>query len=424
MSVAAAPLRGVDDMSRWASALLVISLVAVFSVSPMALGAMGVNYDSVGGAMWQKLHPATYTAALALAVHISGQRRPLAYIRALPARFPGATFFFVIWILLIAYAALVQHLPITALIETYLIAVVALIMHDDLTTGSRAFIRVFLHVILFVNSTIGVFEFVTHLRLFPYVLSGEEVTGDYRSTALLGHPLLNAATTGAYVLCLFFGADAALAPLARVLLIGVQILGLAAFGGRTAIMMCTLIISGGLLKDFGLLLMGRRFDLRRLLLFIFITPVVLGAIGYAVSAGVFDDLIGRFVDDNGSAEARVIMVKMFDAFDVADLMLGPNPDLVSSTQRSLGIAVGIENTWVALMFQYGALMTAFFICGLLALFWEFWRQARRGAIFLFLYFFVIISSAIGLAAKTTMFIEFAILLLFMFNDEFKDSGDA
>lgn len=422
MNVAAIPLRSFADARRWSSALLVVSVMIVFSVSPMALGALGVNYDSVGGAFWQKLHPATFIAAVAFFLHVLGERRPWAYLKNLPARFPGAALFVAIWLLLIAYAVLVQHLPITALIETFLLAVVALLMHDDLTFEMRDFLRVFLHVLLFVNAALGVFEFLTHYRLFPYVISGEEVTGDYRSTALLGHPLLNAGTTGAYVLCLYLGADAALKPLTRTLLIGLQILGLAAFGGRTSLLMSSVIMGGGLLKDFALLLLGRRFDARRVLAVILISPAVVIALAYAVSAGLFDDLIGRFIDDNGSAEARIIMIKMFDAFDFTDLMLGPDPEAVSSTQRTLGIGVGIENTWIALLFQDGALMTLFFVVGLCALFWEFWRRSRKGAAFLFLFFIVVISSAIGLASKTTMFLQFALLLLFMFNAETTDQS--
>ncbi len=402
---------------RLASILFVASIVLLFSVSSLALGFIGVNYDSVGGSLWQKLHPATYLMALAFAAELAGKSKPFGFIRGLAERLPGAALFFFSWLLLIAYAALVQHAPIAAPIETYFIGFVALLMHDDLRTDTRQFLRRFIHLILFVNAVIGVFEFLTHIRLFPYVIAGEDLTGDYRSTALLGHPLQNAATSAAYMLCLFFGADEALTPIVRAFLIGVQIFGLAAFGGRTSILMSGLIVSGFFLKDFALILLGRKFDIGRLILLMFIAPVVTGAVAYTIALGVFDDLIGRFIDDNGSAEARIIMMKMFDAFDIADLLMGPDPQLVSSTQRTLGIAVGIENTWVAMIFQYGAIMTLFFVVGLFALLWELWRQARPRAVFLFVFFIVIVSSATGLASKTTMFDHFAILLLFMFSND-------
>jgi hypothetical protein len=417
---AGASLADLPLLRRWASVLFTLSITLIFAVSPMALAAIGINYDSPGGAMWQKLHPATYICALAFTLNVAGQTRPMAFLKSLPARFPGASLFFISWILLISYALLVQHLPIAALIETYLVALVALLIDDDLGDDTHRFLRLFIHSLLFVNAVIGIFEFVTHYRLFPYVLSGEELTEDYRSTALLGHPLMNAGTSGAYALCLLLGADKTLATTPRMLLLGVQFLGLAAFGGRTSILMTGLIMSGILVKEFALILLGKRFDISRLIVAMFIVPVVMAGAIYAVSAGVFDDLIGRFVDDKGSAKARVVMLQMFDAFDITDLLIGPNPDVVSSKQRTLGIGVGIENTWIAMMFQYGAAMTFFFVIGLLALFWEFWRRSRPGATVLFLFFFVIITSAIGLSAKTTMFDQFALLLLYIFP---KDSGD-
>jgi hypothetical protein len=421
MSEIAHPLAGRAAMQRWATRIFTIAAILLFCVSPMALGVIGFNYDGAGGAMWQKLHPATYAAALAFALDIASKPAPMAFIKELPARFPGAALFFISWVLTIVYAVLVQHLPVTSLIETYFIALIALLIADDLGPETHLFLRRFIHVVLFANAVIGVIEFVTHWRLFPYVLSGEELTYDYRSTALLGHPLLNAGITGAYALCLFLGADKSLPPLARVIMICVQILGLAAFGGRTSMLMCGLIMGGVLVKDFALILLGKRFDLGRLLGTIFFVPVIIGGAAYAIYAGIFDDLIARFVDDNGSAEARVTMMRMFDAFDLTDLLLGPSPEAVTSTQRSLGIAVAIENTWIALMFAYGIIMSSLFIIGLLALFWEIWRRSARGATLLLVFFIVVISSAVGLASKTMKLNQFTLVMLFVFPGEARPS---
>ncbi len=417
MSFMTTPLSGLFNAKTWAEASLSIAVVALFCLSSMALATIGINYDSPGGAMVQKLHPATYAAALAFGLEALAQGSPLAYVERKLAAFPGAAFFVIVWILLIFYAALVQHSPVTALVEPYFIAIVALFMHDDLSPNTRNFLRKFLHSILFVNAMVGLLEFATHHRLFPYVILGEEVEGDYRSTALLGHPLLNASTTGAYILCLFLGGDKALSPAKRAILLVPQVLSMAAFGGRTAIVASSLIVGLRLLRDFVNVLLGARFDMTRPLAFFIASPFVLALGVFMISAGAFDDLIGRFNDDNGSAEARVIMIRMFDLFEFGDLMLGPKPELVTSALSTLGIRIGIENTWVALIFQYGALMTSFFVAGMLALFWVFWRRAQAGATLLFVFFFIVISSAIGLASKTMIFVEFSLLLLFIFPNE-------
>ena len=92
VNVATIPLRGFADARRWGSALLLISVMSVFSVSPMALGALGVNYNSVSGAVWQKLHPATFIAGVAFLLHVLGQPRPWAYLKPSPPDFRARRF--------------------------------------------------------------------------------------------------------------------------------------------------------------------------------------------------------------------------------------------------------------------------------------------------------------------------------------------
>jgi len=145
-----------------------------------------------------------------------------------------------------------------------------------------------------------------------------------------------------------------------------------------------------------------------------LTPALIGGAAAAILGGVLNRFVDRFVDDNGSGEARVIVLQMFDKFDLTAMLVGPPPDLVGSYLNSFGIGIGIENNWLALLFQYGAWMTLFFCCGLFALFWEFWRRGGKGITLIFVYFLIVISSAIGLATKTLIFAHFSVLLLFLF----------
>lgn len=400
-----------------ATFLFVTAVIVNFTVSAMALTRAGLGYDSLDGAAWQKFHPSTYLAVLAIAVNVAARPRPVAWLADRFARFPGATYFIPMWLLLTAYGVLVQKMPLTSLIEPYVLALVALFMIDDLGAPWFDFLRRFIHGVLLANAAIGIVEFATQSRLLPYVISGVPVIGDARSTALLGHPLANAATTGAYLLCLVLNRDLRLAPVRQAGMVAVSILGLIAFGGRTAIVVSGLIIVAKLARGFVFFLLGGRLRLKGVLAAALFTPLVLAGIVGAGYAGVFDALIARFVDDNGSAEARVIALQLFNIFDLNALLLGPNPDLVSSALSSFGISIGVENTWLALMFQYGLIMTAFFVAGLFSLFWEFWRRSRPGVSLLFIYFIVMISSTIGLASKTMIFAQFSLLLLCLFASE-------
>jgi hypothetical protein len=404
-------------MDRLATVLLIVAIVLAFCVSPMALSAAGIEYGRSVGPAWQKLHPATYIGVLAFAANTLAQRRPLEHLQTLACKFPGVAYFIVMWTLLMVYGVAVQKAPLSSLLEPYVVAIVALVMFDDLRPWAREFLRRFIHVALSANALLGVFEYATHLRLIPYVISGVPVVGDMRATATLGHPLLNAATTGAYLLCLLMGGDPRLTSGKRVALVVVSIAGLVAFGGRTAIVASSLVAGVLAIRELASILLGRRFSLSHLIAALLVVPIASSVIIVGTSAGVFDALLNRFVDDNGSAGTRVVVWRLFEMFDFSAILLGPTLEQLNAALKILGLDIGIENTWLALIFQYGLLMSGFFVVGLLGLFWEFWRRTRRGGTLMFVFFIIIISSAIGLASKTMIFVQFSILLLSLFADD-------
>ena len=212
-------------------------------------------------------------------------------------------------------------------------------------------------------------------RVFP-------VLHDYRSTALFGHPLVNAGTTAAYVLMLFFGGDPSGRPFLKAALMGVQLVALVAFGGRTAI-----VLSGCPARDRVASHARRRRqrsplrsahrDLcscsgrRRL------SP----PLSPPRRADLFANLVDRFEHDSGSTQARIVMLDLFNSFSLEDLLLGPNPERLASLQSTLGIEYGIENSWLGLVFQYGAIITVFFVLGLLALLGDFVRRTRPKSVY-------------------------------------------
>jgi len=409
---------------RLAGRALIVAITLLFTVSPMSLSLLGVEYDSADSPFWQKLHPSTFVALLAFAVDLLLRRHPLRWIASLPERFPGAAYFLCMWALLLAHGLLNQRTQVTTLFEPYALAIIALSMIEDMRAPQRNALRTILHVAICLNATIGVFEYVTQERLFPYVIGGAPVIGDRRATALLGHPLLNASTTGAYILCLALGGDAKLTAIWRSIALLVTALGMIAFGGRTAIAVSSIFLAAIALRKGASLLSGARFPAAGALAAFVIAPALSAVFVGAAQAGVFDAFLSRYVDDNGSGEARLIALQLFDRFELGEILLGPRSDVVDSALASLGIEIGIENNWLALLFHYGAWMTVFFCMGLFALLFEYWRLCRSGATILFVYFLAIISSAIGLAAKTVIFAQFAVVLLVLFSREGDDKETA
>lgn len=409
----AAGADGATLTARLATLLLVTFTLAEFGLSTLTLTAMGVKYDSPGGNFLHKLHPATWIAALAVVAHVASRPRPLAYLAAAPARFPGAVYFAAMWAFIIVWSALVQRLPVTPLIDTFFVAVAFLVLYVDADEKTRRRIRLALHLFMLVNACVGVVEFATQTRLTPLVIAGKPILHEARASALMGHPLVNAGASAAYALMLSLGADRRLGPWLRLFLIGVQAVAMASFGGRTAIVLFVLLSALGHLRGVVSLLAGARFDARFTLLAALGLPLVLLATTAAVMSGAFDRFIERFSDDKGSAQARLVMFDLFDHFTLEDLLLGPDQDRLLWLQRLLGIEYGIENSWLGFLFQYGAVASVLFLSGFAALLWEFWRRAGRQAGLSLAFLLLQLSAAAALSVKSTMFNQFAILLLAM-----------
>jgi hypothetical protein len=403
------PLRVAARVCAFAAAIV------AFVVSAMALQALGVSYEAGGGGTLQKLHPATYLALLALIFEAASRPRPLAYLAALPLRFPGAALFAVNLALIVAYAALFQKTPVAPLIDTFFVGAAMLPLYEAFSPRERAALRLALHAVMLVNACLGLAEFAFDFRVTPFIAGGRAIVGDYRSTALLGHPLLNAGTTAVYAAMLILGADRALRIPLRLVLTTIQLIALVPFGGRTSLTLAIVVVCLAALKPIGETLGGRRFDLRAAIVAALVIPLAASAAIAAWFGGALAPLIQRFSDDRGSAQARVVVFDLFDAFSFQDILFGPNPQRLATLQNTLGIEYGIENSWLGLVFQYGALMTVFFVIGFAALLWEFWRRAKSGAWAIVLLFLVQVSSSASLSVKTLAFSQFAILFLAMFD---------
>jgi hypothetical protein len=317
--------------------------------------------------------------------------------------------------LTVAYAHEVQHAPATPLIDTFFPAMAILMLHRDLDRATQAAMSWFAHGFLFVNATLGILEFLLHFRLTPYVVGGVEIVEDMRSTALLGHPLLNAGSTGAYILILYFGGDALARPQWRALAIAPQMVAMIAFGGRTAIVLGLVVMTVGALPTIGAVLAGRRFDQRVGLLIALGLPLLIGVAFLAVSQGFLANLIERFVDDKGSSEARVVIFSLFDQFSWGELLLGPDPSRLATLQYTLGIEYGIENSWLGFVFQYGLLIATFFVIGVLALMMEYVRKCRPYSLIIVGYFLVMVSSSASLSVKSLVLSQFGVLMMLVFD---------
>src|SRR5260370_41351964 len=100
-----------------------------------------------------------------------------------------------------------------------------------------------LHLTILLNVILGYYEYFSGQRLTALSLGGDMVVmGEWRSSALLGHPLTAAGLVGAYTLALILRPALCPPVVLRLPLIAFCLRSLMVFGGRTALVTVLLAI--------------------------------------------------------------------------------------------------------------------------------------------------------------------------------------
>lgn len=392
-------------------ALLVLALQLF--LSPMGLGALGWNYDGIGGSPPMRFHPATYLTLVLFVLVALRDGNPLqSLIRAFGSDM-RLTLYVLVWSVLLWHGARNQELPAAALVDTFLLPALMLVIFRRLDEETKARMRVLLHVGLAANALLGIAEMVLGFRLTPFIAGGIPITTDWRSTAFLGHPLSNSLFTGLYAAILLLGGAPELRGWPRALMIALMFAAMVPFGGRASFVLLIAIGAGVLALSLLRFLAGQRVSLVQITALLVVMPVLIAGLGAAMELGVFDKFLLRFTSDDGSAQARVVMFELFRAFTLQELLLGPPQQQLNYLVQVLGIEYGIESLWVAFALFYGIIPAVLFFCGLLLFITSLLSHCRPGAWIVIGYFFLVNSTFLGIAGKTIMFVNLCLLLLLL-----------
>lgn len=408
------PRRARSGALTWPLTLLAWgSVTTLFLISNLMMAALGLAYETPGGAQWEKIAPATYFAVAALFALLAARPNLAAFADEIVRRHKGLILFFFCWLGLFAYIVKFHGSPLTATFDTFLLPMALFLVLPRTPGKTQRRMALFLHAFMALNALLGFAEFATGFRLTPIVAQGLELTSDYRSSAFLGHPLNNAAMVACYGLILLLGGGRDLSPGWRTAAFLLQLPALAVFGGRFATVAFIGFAGIIALRHGAQILAGRKFSQTAAAAMLVVVPVmVIGAI-LLIAEGFLDKFIMRFVEDEGSAASRLIMFDLIGKIPFEDLLIGANPDVVATLQRTEGIAFGIESFWVGFIAYYGILISVPFFIGLIAFLTGLARQMARGSGWAILLFILICSTSASLSGKTLSFGEFVAMLLIL-----------
>lgn len=398
-----APQHGRIDraLARLSALAAFAGALALFLISPMLLTHWGIVYELAGGSVVEKIHPGTWLLTLSLLLAMLRFSSPIAFAGAAFSAFPGLMAFLATFVWLLAHAILVQKTPFTPIIDSFALPVIALLALA--TTGDRLRGRLALaiHAALMVNAALGLAEYLLGFRYTPYVAGEFVIEEDWRSTALLGHPLSNSLVMACYIICLSLGGGRDLPIVIRAGALALSLASMIAFGGRASLVLA-LVAMGlvNLVRGFGVL-HGRRVDLRVLAAGAVLAPIVTVGLIQLWTGGFFDQMLERFVNDRGSAKARLIMLGLFKSLSWAEIWFGPDLSKIQALQNVEGVEYGLESFFVAYILTYGAIVSCFFFVGVAFLVREIVRASQPAALLPLTVFFMIAATSVSLSAKTT-----------------------
>jgi hypothetical protein len=410
-SVEATPL--IDLMI---SGLMLLAVITTLTISTTMLTDWKVHYATTGGIILEKFHPATYFTVLAFLLLLVRHGNPVGEINRIFSDAKLVLVYLFAWFCLLIQMLVLER-PFTVIVDTFLQpALLCLVMWHLSAWQKKPLVWAF-HFAILLNIVLGYYEYFSGHRLFALTLGDVTVMGEWRSAALLGHPLTASGLVGGYILALVLCPRLCPPPALRLPLIAFCLGSLMAFGGRTALVTVMGVLGCVVALELFRIVRGGRTSLPMAIIVICLLFVASAGIFAAFASGFFDKMLLRFSSDKGSTLARYATFALLSHFDWSELILGPNPVRASALQTQYGLAYGIEDFWVSCIVQFGIIHTALLSLGLGALFVEVVRRSSGAIWAIILLMLVIAASSVSFSSKNIQLSEFILLITLLLRRE-------
>ena len=335
----------------------VVAVLLQFMVPYVVLDAVGIPTVSV------KLHPATILVIIVSAYALmNGKLR-------LQQRFrdsPGLVLFVLVTPVLAVYSMVFTGFSGSAVYaENYLSAGLLALMLEQATARQKRLLAAMLIMLCVFNVIVGLVESLTYTNWFPLVLDPDlkqtDLDVDFRANAFYNHPLTASLMTSMAVFLLYAMRMKFIlaAPVLMLFLVG-----LLSFGGRSALAV-TLVIS--VLTALYTLLVG---IVRRNLKLSFVMALVSAAIviplvlTFIVTQTTIAERIINTLYFDESAQARQTQWAIFRYLSLQNWLFGISHDDLAVLKYQIGlggIETDIENFWMLMMLNLGAIGFTLFV---------------------------------------------------------------
>jgi hypothetical protein len=388
----------------------VLALLAAMCISPQLLGLLGLPYDTPTGSPLLKLHPATWLTAAALAAALAARGNPLRELAQALAHQPATAAYLASVLLMIAWSvARFGASGAAFFIDTLLVPGLMVLLLAQLPLAVQQRLFSLACAVLMGNALLGIGEQLLENRLIPLTVGGVPLVEDlFRATALLGHPLSNAAVTGFGLFALYGLRDRAM----RLACCLVAVVALLSFGGRTALAASLLLLAPLALLDLARHVRRQGLAYRELAGGLALLILVLGLVVAAVASGSVGERIMGSLNWDSSAQVRERMLHVLGLMDWRQVLLGMSPEEIVRLAARAGIVfpdAAIESFWILIGMQVGLPLMALFAACLGLFLCRLARQAGLAVGLGLVGFVAVVSTSVSLASKTEILVVVAAL---------------
>lgn len=381
-------------MSVLVRRLLILFVALALFVGTPLLNLLGYAHAQSGGSFLSKIHPATYAILLAFGIYIYRMRYHLDYILKYKLNYVTtlAVILFIVFILLSSGRGNSMSFMADTLLAAIFFAIVYPAKDDQLHARCLRIVLLF----YVINCLIAVYEKSFDTNILP--AKGIQYFG-FRASALQGHPLNNALMTVTIMAFIYVCDVKYKYPL---LLLG--FVSLVCFGARGAlygVVGCTLLFAfTRFIFNYRATYRKRKTKLTSLFtgLFVFFSLFFLF---YLITATKFG---GRLTSvsfyDEGSAGARLDVLKIFRFFKEGDILWGAKQNQIDMATLSTGV-LAIENFWIVWLLRFGAVLLVVLMIFLIRTMYKQLSTLKKiERLYILGVFFVVASSNNSLATNT------------------------
>ena len=256
----------------------------------------------------------------------------------------------------------------TVFIETFWSAGLLALLIEPATDRQKRLLGVILMMLVIGNIFIALYESLSHVELFPMTLDPDaldtmdgEVIEDFRAHAFYSHPLTASLVT-AMAFFLLYSSRLRFMPSATIF--GLLMVGLLAFGGRTALGVTVVVSAVTAAYVFLTGLVTRKLSLK-FMMYIFTAAIVLPVAFYLIVSQT--TIADRIVDNlyyDGSAAVRVTQWEIFNHLSLKHWLFGISKEELAVLKYQIGLAskdTDIENFWILMFLDLGSIGFAVFV---------------------------------------------------------------